>query len=191
MPVSPNPYSPDVIVARLRARTARRQQGRGRAAAVLIPLFERDGETRVVFIRRPETMRQHGGQYAFPGGARDAQDASLEATALRESHEEIDVRPEDVRVLGGLDDVVTVSGYIVTPVVGWIPWPYALTPNPIEVQYVLDLPLASFIDPPRARTLLREGLRRIVLAFDVENHFIWGVTATIMRAFVAALEPSR
>jgi len=182
-----NPHTADAIAARLSARPSQRQPGRGRAAAVLLPLFERDGATRMVFIKRTETLRQHKGQYAFPGGGRDEADDSAEATALRESHEEIGLPSTDVRVLGTLDDLVTISGFVVTPVVGWIPATSVFTPNPIEVQYVVDLPLASFIDPPRARTLLWEGIRRIVLAFDVEGHFIWGVTASILRSFVSAL----
>jgi 8-oxo-dGTP pyrophosphatase MutT (NUDIX family) len=179
---------PDAIATRLAQRPGMRQPARGRAAAVLLPLFERDGSTRIVFIKRTETMRTHKGQYAFPGGGRDAGDPSLEFTALREANEEIGLSPDRVRVLGMLDDLVTISGFVVTPVVGWIDSLPTLTPNASEVQYVVDLPLGSFIDPPRARTLLWEGLRRIVLAFDVEGHFIWGVTASILRAFVATLE---
>jgi 8-oxo-dGTP pyrophosphatase MutT (NUDIX family) len=180
--------TPDLIAARLSQRPGTRQPARGRAAAVLLPLFERDGATRIVFIKRTETMRTHKGQYAFPGGGRDPGDPSIEFTALREAREEIGLDPDGVRVLGTLDDLVTISGFVVTPVVGWIESLPTLTPNPREVQYVVDLPLASFLEPPRARTLLWEGIRRIVLAFDVEGHFIWGVTASILRAFVAALD---
>ena len=100
---------------------------------------------------------------------------------LREAHEEVGLRPEDVRVLGLLDDYVTSSGYVVTPVVGWVPHPYVYRAAPEEVDVVLQLPLAAFLTPQRARTLAFEGLRRIVMAFDVEGHFIWGATASMLR----------
>ncbi len=176
-----------VIATRLAQRPGKRQVARGRAAAVLVALFERDDELRIVFIKRTESMRTHKGQYAFPGGGRDATDPSLEFTALREAHEEIGLAPANVTVLGTLDDLVTISGFVVTPVVAWIPGDVTFAANPHEVQFVIDLPLASFVEPPRARTLLREGIRRVVLAFDVEGHFIWGVTASILRSFVATI----
>lgn len=154
---------------------------RGRAAAVLVGLLDRDGETCVLLTRRASHLRKHGGQYAFPGGRCDEGDRDAAATALREADEEVGLRPSDVQVLGLLDDYVTSSGYVVTPVVGWVPFPYAYRAAPEEVDVVLQLPLAAFLTPQRARTLAFEGLRRIVMAFDVDGHFIWGATASMLR----------
>jgi 8-oxo-dGTP pyrophosphatase MutT (NUDIX family) len=154
---------------------------KGERAAVLIPLFDRGGDTHVLLTRRAATLRKHGGQYSFPGGRSDEGDRDATHTALREAHEEVGIAPDDVRVLGLLDDYHTSSGFVVTPVVAWIPHPYAYTPNAREVDRVVELPLHAFLVPQRARTLLFEGLRRIVMAFDVEGHFIWGATAAMLR----------
>jgi 8-oxo-dGTP pyrophosphatase MutT (NUDIX family) len=179
--------TPDELSERLRARPAVRSAARGRAASVLVPIFATPDGPRVVLIKRTDSMRTHKGQYAFPGGGRDPGDASAVETALREAHEEIGLAPSDVRVLGLLDDLVTISDFVVTPVVAWIPSTHAFRPNGAEVALVLELPLRVFLDPPRARTLLREGLRRLVLAFDIEGHFIWGATASILRNLAAVI----
>lgn len=173
--------TPEAVAARLGSQPRRASPLRGRPAAVLVPLLDRGGETCVLLTRRAEGLRKHGGQYAFPGGRRDEGDRDAVATALRESEEEVGIAPSDVRVLGLLDDYITSSGYVVTPVVGWIPHPYAYRPSEGEVALVLELPLQAFLTPQRARTLLFEGFRRIVMAFDVEGHFIWGATASMLR----------
>jgi len=173
--------TPDEIEARL-ARSPRRAAAvRGRPAAVLVPLLERGGETCVVLTKRASSLRKHAGQYAFPGGRRDEGDRDATATALREAEEEVGLAPEEVRVLGALDDYLTTSGYLVTPVVGFVPHPYPWRPSPDEVERVVELPLEAFVTPQRARTLLFEGFRRIVMAFDVEGHFVWGATASMLR----------
>lgn len=173
--------TPDEVSARLAAAPRRVSAMRARPSSVLVALTERGGENAVLLTRRAATLRKHGGQYAFPGGRRDEGDADAVATALREAQEEVGVEARDVRVLGLLDDYITTSGYVVTPVVGWIPHPYPYRPNAAEVDLVLELPLQAFLAPQRARTLLFEGFRRIVMAFDVEGHFIWGATASMLR----------
>ena len=173
--------TPDEIEARPRRAPRRAAPVRGRAAAVLVPLVERAGETCVVLTKRASSLRKHAGQYAFPGGRRDEGDRDAVATALREAEEEVGLAPADVRVLGLLDDYLTTSGYLVTPVVGAAPHPYDWRPSPDEVERVVVLPLEAFVTPQRARTLLFEGFRRIVMAFDVEGHFVWGATASMLR----------
>jgi 8-oxo-dGTP pyrophosphatase MutT (NUDIX family) len=172
---------PDELARRLSARTRVVSGARGRAASVLIPMFERDGDTWLLLIKRTDTLRHHGGQYALPGGGRDDGDANASDTALREAKEEVGIEPVDVRVLGMLDDLATITGFVVTPVVGWIPHPYGYRLNRDEVALAIELPLRAFVVPPRARTLVGEGLRRLVLAFEVDGHFIWGATASILR----------
>ena len=173
--------TPDEIATRLHQHPRRASMLRGRRAAVLVPLFERAGETCVLLTQRAASMRKHAGQYAFPGGRRDEGDRDATATALREAEEEVGIAPGDVRVLGSLDDYITSSGYVVTPVVGFVPHPYAYRPSADEVARVVELPLDAFVTPQRARTLVFEGFRRIVMAFDVEGHFVWGATASMLR----------
>ncbi len=187
--MTPLRLSPEEIRDRLGRAPPRPAALRGRIAAVLVPLLERDGETRVVLTRRAAGLRKHAGQYAFPGGRRDEGDRDAVATALREAEEEVGLAPAEVTVLGRLDDYLTTSGYLVTPVVGFVPRPAPWRPNPAEVERVIELPLAAFITPPPARTLLFEGFRRIVLAFDVEGHFVWGATASMLRDLARRLAP--
>ena len=181
--------TPDAIEARLAALPRREIAHRGAPAAVLVALCARGGEPHVLLTRRAKGMRHHGGQYAFPGGRCDAGDRDRVATALREAHEEVGIAPDDVRVLGMLDDFTTSTGFIVTPVVGWIAHPYAYVLSEREVALAVELPLRDFLSPQPARTLLHEGFRRIVMAFDVDGHFIWGATAAMLRDLARRLGP--
>jgi 8-oxo-dGTP pyrophosphatase MutT (NUDIX family) len=173
--------TPDAVAERLARHPRKVITHRGEPAAVLVAMCERDGEAHVLLTRRASGMRNHGGQYAFPGGRRDPEDRDAVATALREAHEEVGIAPGDVRVLGLLDDFTTSSGFIVTPVVGWIAHPYPYRLSEREVAMAVELPLRAFVAPQPARTLLFEGFRRIVMAFDVDGHFIWGATSAMLR----------
>jgi len=115
-------------------------------SAVLLPLYNRDGQDHIVFIKRTETVGVHKGQISFPGGSREESDGTMLDTALRESHEEIGLKPEDVEVLGELDDeITTTSNFIVTPFVGMIPWPYRFIMSEIEVDEVIEVPIPALL----------------------------------------------
>jgi 8-oxo-dGTP pyrophosphatase MutT (NUDIX family) len=148
--------------------------GMGKASAVLAPLFERDGEVHVLLLRRAQGMRQHSGQIAFPGGKNDPQDDSLATTALREAEEEIGLARADVDVLGVLDDCPTITGYVITPYVGWIRNDHAFSPNAAEVARVLTSPLRAFLEQPTG-TFPRIGWR-------IDGELLWGATAAIVMA---------
>jgi 8-oxo-dGTP pyrophosphatase MutT (NUDIX family) len=164
----------------LGSRQARRMEPGARiVAAVLVPLFERGGEVHVQLVRRPESMRNHGGQVAFPGGKNDPVDESLRATALREAEEELGIGRSSVDVLGALDDYPTSTGYVVTPWVGWLSGDPTLRPNPSEVARAFAPPLRAFLRPP-------EGF----LPWDgwtVEGERVWGATAAMLRGLVSIL----
>ncbi len=149
------------------------------AAAVLVPLSERDGEACVWLVRRPKEMRSHAGQIAFPGGKSDPIDASLRATALREAEEELGLSPSRVDVLGVLNDYMTITGFTITPWVGWLDEPLEMRPNPSEVARVFAVPLRAFFEP-RTGVLPWRG-------WNVDGEFVWGATAAIVRGFVGIL----
>lgn len=183
---------PDEVEARLKARPRVARPGVNEVpAAVLVPLLSRAGASHVLLTQRHPSLRHHGGQWSFPGGRRDHGDLDAVATALREAHEEVGVDPLCVRVLGLLDDHITSTGFVVTPVVAWLSSaaPYRL--NPIEVAQVGEFPLAAFSAPPRARTLSAGAHRRIVLPFEVQGHLVWGATAAMLRELVARLAGAR
>lgn len=159
-------------------------QGPPRPAAVLIPFLQRDGEWHVLFTRRTESLVEHRGQVAFPGGRSDASDPTPEATALREANEEIGLRPSQVHVLGRLDSFLTITNYCVTPVVGAITWPFTIRLAKDEVSRVFTIPLRWLADPNhhevRARPLPLPYPPLPVIYFQpYDGELLWGVSAFI------------
>jgi 8-oxo-dGTP pyrophosphatase MutT (NUDIX family) len=141
-----------------------------------------EGELQVLFTRRTETLRSHAGQISFPGGARDPEDATPEHAALRETHEELGVAPDSVRVLGSLDEIPTVTGFRIQPFVGLLAAEVAFVPNPAEIAEVLVIPWRHLENPAHMRTERREVWGREVdtYLFEWNHHVIWGATAHIL-----------
>lgn len=150
-------------------------------AAVLIPVIERLEPT-VLFTRRTDTLRRHAGQVAFPGGRIDPEDANPTAAALREAHEEVALPPDQVRVIGAIDEYETGTGYRITPVVGLLPPDLPLVPAEAEVAAVFEAPLAFILDPANHQVHEKEwqGRLRRYYAIEWETHYIWGATAGII-----------
>ncbi|HJR44968.1 MAG TPA: CoA pyrophosphatase [Actinomycetota bacterium] len=159
-----------------------------RAAAVLIPIYPAPEPT-LIFTVRSENLPSHKGQISFPGGSIDDSDPSAEAAALREADEEIGLAPEAVTVVGCLDDMPTfVSGYVVSPVVGYLSVRPALTPNPAEVTEILEVPLAELADDIRREPGFTElGRSYPTEAWVWNGHIIWGVTARLLRELLVRL----
>ncbi len=156
-------------------------------AAVLMPIYEKEGKSHLVFTKRTETVNHHKGQVSFPGGVRHADDRTLQDTALRESWEEIGLNPGDVEVLGELDDMPTyTTNFIISPFVGAIPYPYEFRASPEEVEEVISVPLEVLLD----RNNLREEPQNIngVVVPQYFYHYgdrvIWGATARILKQFL-------
>ena len=181
------------MMERLKEVLSQRQKGpqRGTAAgaappvpaAVLIPLFKREEEYHLLFTRRTQEVEHHKGQISFPGGARHPEDGSLKTTALRESWEEIALHPDVVEVLGELDDLVTGTNFLVTPFVATIPYPYPLQPNPVEVEEIIEVPLAALLDERNLREEPGPGGEPAYF-YDYGGRVIWGATARILKQFL-------
>ena len=159
-----------------------------REAAVLIPIYP-GPEPTLVFTVRTETLPHHKGQISFPGGSIDADDASPEAAALREAQEEIGLDPAAVTIIGRLDDTPTfVTGYVVSPIVGFLDRRPELSPNPAEVAEILEVPLEDLIDDIRREPGFTERGRTFPTEAWVWNgHIIWGVTARLLRILLERL----
>jgi 8-oxo-dGTP pyrophosphatase MutT (NUDIX family) len=155
-------------------------------AAVLLPLYVREGEDTVLFTRRTEHLHHHRGEISFPGGRRHPSDLDLLATALRETEEEMGIRPAEVNVLGRLDDFVSVHGYHVVPFVGTFPWPYPFRVDAGEIAEVIEVPLEILRDPAiwRQEDWSHHGRIHPVHFCTVGEHEIWGRTAAILRQFL-------
>jgi 8-oxo-dGTP pyrophosphatase MutT (NUDIX family) len=159
-----------------------------RDAAVLIPIVARP-EPSLIFTVRTESLSHHKGQIAFPGGSIDPGDESPIAAALRESQEEIGLDQGAIEVLGELDAFPTyVSGFVVTPVIGWIEQRPELRPNPAEVAAVLEVPISHLNEEIRAEAGFAHRDRTYPTEAWVWNdNVIWGVTARIVRSFLSLL----
>jgi len=162
------------------------------AAAVLLPLFQEVGRLHVLLTKRTETVEHHKGQISFPGGACDPRDLSLVDTALRETEEEIGLTREHVQVFGLIDDLTTPSGFIITPVVAFIPAIPLLHLHSHEVSEVLHVPLSFFLDPKNERIVIRNrnAIPTPVYHYHYGAHEIWGATAAILRGFLHELVAS-
>ena len=169
-------------------------------AAVLIPLLVRDGAVQVALTQRTAHLTDHAGQISFPGGRIEPQDANAVAAALRESQEEIGLEPHAVEVLGTLSQYVTVTHYLVTPVVGLIEPVPLLAPDTHEVAEIFEVPLSYLMNPAHherrwvpwnggAGTEQRSFLAMPYTA--ARRYFIWGATAAMLRNLYRFLSAER
>lgn len=154
-------------------------------AAVLVPIVKRKDELTVILTKRTENLNSHSGQIAFAGGKIDETDASPVAAALREANEEIGLEAQYVEVLGSMPEYFTGSGYRITPVIALIENEAVLTPNPEEVDYIFEVPLAFLMDTDNHVMASRmfKGNRRYYLEMPFGDHYIWGVTAGMIKVF--------
>jgi len=156
-------------------------------AAVLLLMYEHEGQPHVIFQKRTDHVEHHKGQISFPGGAADPGDPDLLFTALRETHEEIGVHPDHIDVLGELDQMLTVSNFRVSPYVGWLShYPYGWRFSDEEVAYLLEVPLRHLADPasqiPDRRTI--NGRTYVFPSFEWQGDLIWGATARMLSNFL-------
>ena len=178
----------------LSARTHKRIENSSSSyvhAAVLIPLLDDGGVSKVLFTKRTDRVEHHKGQISFPGGAVDDGDGSFENTALREAHEEIGLRRDDVEILGRIDDTLTlVSSFVVHPVVGFVVEPYDFVVNRAEVKRIIKVPLYVFHpeNPQYQRDSVEyEGMTYRAIAYEYNGDVIWGATARMMENFMNIL----
>ena len=154
-------------------------------AAVLVAITDRpntESGPGVILTQRPEHMRNHAGQVAFPGGRIDASDADHIAAALREAFEEIALDPALVHIIGQTDTYQTGTGYHITPVIGVIPPDLPLHPNDDEVADIFEVPLAYLLDPAnhQYKTGLWQGVMRNYYEIQWQDRSIWGATAAML-----------
>ncbi|MFH0989270.1 MAG: CoA pyrophosphatase [bacterium] len=162
-------------------------------ASVLMLLFLKAGELHLLLTKRTEDVEHHKGQISFPGGTQDDEDSDSIATALREAEEEVGLLRNQVCVLGVLDDYATPTGFVITPVVGYVETLPALQMNEQEVAELIEVPLAAFqgMGKETVRRMERNGVVRDVYFYYYQGHEIWGVTAAMIRLFLDELNTGR
>ncbi len=178
----------DGIAEILRQRTARQADRPGfRQAAVLLPLYQNEAGPHLVLTKRTDLVPTHKGEISFPGGGFEEADGDLLGTALREAREEIGLQPEDVGIVGRLDDTATVtSRHVVRPFVGFVPSPYPYHLEPFEIERLIHLPIAALLcgAPFREEVWEREGRPVTVFFYEYDGDTVWGLTARILKQFV-------
>ncbi|EKE44654.1 hydrolase, NUDIX family protein [Oceaniovalibus guishaninsula JLT2003] len=160
-----------------------------RGAGVLVPVLWRDGAARLMLTKRASHLAQHPGQIAFPGGKIEPDDADATAAALREAWEETGLPPAAVEVLGCMPVHETVTGYEITPVLGWVADPFDARPEPGEVAEIFTVPLAHVADPAlyAVQSRLWRGRERRYFTVPYGPYYIWGATARILRGLADRL----
>jgi 8-oxo-dGTP pyrophosphatase MutT (NUDIX family) len=163
-----------------------------RCAAVLIPLVWWQDEWNLLFTRRAETVEHHKGQVSFPGGGCELGETTPEETALREAAEEIGLKPGDVRLLGRLDDILTITGYRITQVVGVMPWPYEVRLEPAEVRRTFTIPLPWLVarENWEEQPVTPAGAPRpfpVIRYHEYDGEILWGASARMTLNFLSVL----
>ena len=180
----------DTLAAR---RPVSRTEWDSRPAAVLVPLYWHADAWHVLFTLRTHIVETHKGQVSFPGGRVDPEDTSRVETALREAQEEIGLKREDVSVLGQLDELLTVTQYSITPIVGVFPWPYEFVLSTNELSEVFGVPLTWLADKANLEVQLRDplapGPKVPVYYLHYNTYTIWGATARILVNLLDVLRP--
>lgn len=160
-----------------------------RPAGVLVAVGLHGGVPQVLLTRRSSALKHHPGQVAFPGGKQDAGDPDLEATALREAHEEVRLPPDLPQIIGRLPTHETVTGFLVTPVLAVLPDRFTAVPEAGEVDEVFWVPLDHLADPARYQVQRRRwrGAWRRYYTVPYGPYYIWGATARMLRGLAGRL----
>ena len=165
------------------SRTLSNNNGKLTRAAVLVPIISRPLGLHVLLTKRNENLKNHAGQISFPGGRVDDTDRNVQHTALRETEEEIGLKPKLIEVIGELDQYIVGTGYLVSPIVGLIKPPFELIRQEEEVAEIFEVPLDFLISPENFKPYARQfnGKTYHHFAITWKNYFIWGATAGMLR----------
>ncbi len=154
-------------------------------SAVLLPLVERGGQLQVLLTQRAKHLKNHAGQISFPGGSVEEQDTGPMSTALRETEEEVGLPADSIEVVGYLDNYYTITGYSVTPVVGFFDADRTLNLDRTEVDEAFEVPLAHLFDPVNHHKKTKQLFGHDISYYEIpwQERLIWGATAAMIVGF--------
>lgn len=164
--------------------------GRIQHACVLIPLVQTKHGIEVILTKRATHLKHHPGQISFPGGKVEQHDINEADTALREAEEEIGLNRNDVHIIGQLKQYQTITGYSITPIIGFIPANYSFTADHNEVAEIFSVPFNHFTDEGNHIhvEVNRKGSKHNIYFMPYLSYNIWGATAAILKDLVAHLK---
>ena len=166
------------------------EHSRYKNAAVLILLYEKEGEVHTVLMKRPEYTGAHSNQVSFPGGKYEKVDRDLHHTALRETREELGINDSAIQVLGELSTLkIPVSGIEVLPLVGYYTGTPDFSPDPSEVRYLIEVSLKDLLHPDTRQERIKTILCKLVRVpyYNIGGNQVWGATAMILSEFLEVL----
>ncbi len=181
-------YEPSEL---FRGPAVERPKTPGRRSAVLVAIYDGEHGPTTILTRRPQHMRKHAGEIAFPGGAHDETDESMWHTALREAEEEVALDPKLPRQIGEIDRFVTGASFsLVQPIVAALAGRPKLTASPDEVELILHVPLTELMTPGvyRAEEWFYNGEWRLMHFFDLVGDTVWGATALMLHNLLEVTE---
>ena len=164
-----------------------------RVSGVMVLLYERNGLLNLAFTQRHTYQGVHSGQMSFPGGKKDEADKDLIETALRETEEEVGVTRNQIDLLGSLSELyIPPSNFLVQPTVGFAGGEIHFTPQPNEVEKVVEIPVEFFLDYSninmQTEITIFDGNKVRVPAYHYNGHVIWGATAIMLSEFTFIIE---
>lgn len=162
-----------------------------RPAGILIPIYNLKGKWNIVLTKRTHTVETHKGEISFPGGTVDEEDSSLEATAVRETKEEIGIPKKFISIVGKMSPLPTITGFLVHPFVAVITEDINFVPSKGEVEKIITVPLSFFIknSPEKKDGYNFMGINYKIYNYYFENEKIWGATARIIKYFIDVVKP--
>ncbi|MBD1574011.1 CoA pyrophosphatase [Vibrio sp. S17_S38] len=183
--IAPSQYQAESLL-----RVAHLKQRPLRKAAILIPCIDRPNGIHVLFTKRASHLKHHAGEVSFPGGKYELSDHSLADTALRETEEEIGLLSEQIKLLGQLPELITISQFEITPFVALINNNPQCILDPNEVDSIFEVPASYLFNPRNLHTtnMMIRGIGHQIYSVSYQKHFIWGVTAQIIQALQKQLQ---
>lgn len=163
------------------------KNGASRAAAVLIPIYFKNGQAHLLFTKRTDLVEHHKGQISFPGGGHDADDKDMLETALRETEEEVGIQREDIQIAGQTDLFLTNTNFLVTPFIGFFEYPYPFNINQQEIDYIIETPLVELLKDEifEIKPFVKKNQSWMVHYYHYNNELIWGVTGFLLSNFLS------
>ncbi len=162
-------------------------------SAVLVLCYQASGAFKFVLTKRTPAANVHGGQISLPGGKKEQTDADTEATALRETHEEVGIEPAAVKLIGRLTQLyIPVSNFLVQPVLGYLPTKPVFAKSEIEVADIVEADITQLLDPARRLTMDFQAKNNFQFSapyFDIQGHVVWGATAMMLSEFKSIIQP--